>query len=131
MNTPIFENVKQILNMGGPWIADAFVKNNLVVSNVLADDYLYDNKREVFFFIKFFNPTSKRKDVYFSIIIYLVRENVIKRHTERFNAITFGDIDSKKIDFHNSFNSDFSSTKEAIEINELISNCILVNENVV
>tara|TARA_R110001599_G_scaffold184627_5_gene378603 strand:- start:45795 stop:45980 length:186 start_codon:yes stop_codon:yes gene_type:complete len=61
----------------------------------------------------------------------LVKENVLKRYSKKFKAITFSNIEADKLRIHNSFNAEFQSTKESTEISELVSKSILIKENII
>lgn len=60
-----FRNPRQIINMGGPWVADAYWEGLLVEKDVLVDNYIVNNNR--LFFIRYHGLDKWARNNFFTI----------------------------------------------------------------
>jgi hypothetical protein len=82
-----FENEREILGMGGPFIGDFFIKDNLIASDSRLDSFLYEPNKNLLFFIKFHAVSQY---YYFTINFYGFQTNSIFEFEREFRAVHFG-----------------------------------------
>ena len=95
-----FENPEQIIGMGGPWIGDLFVENELLSKNVLLDNLYFCQSRRRLYFIKYHLVSKWQKDNFF-----------------RLNFCDFG---NERRVFEYDFNFDIIYMEEISNLDELI-----------
>lgn len=108
--------------MCGLWVSDLYYNSSFVDTDILTDQYIFDEENKLVIIAKIFDPTGFRRDVYFSIVIYNLTSNELIRYKEKFNAITLSHFIDGKLFFYNSFNSQFLETRDSIEVSELLNN---------
>jgi len=62
-----FKNPNQIINMGGPWIGDLFLKKHIICKGVLIDSQNFYPKEEKLFFVKYHEVSKWRVHNFFTI----------------------------------------------------------------
>lgn len=81
-----FINDEQIINMGGPWIADLTINNQLVMNRCLMDNYLIGDDFLVYF-IKYHQISRKQSENYFTINTYNLFSHEILESFKKFRAV--------------------------------------------
>ncbi|SDH84769.1 hypothetical protein SAMN05421846_102248 [Chryseobacterium taeanense] len=61
-----FKNADQIINMGGPWIGELTIDGIKIDDNIIIDNYV--EKKDFYYFIKYFEISKKQKDSFFSVL---------------------------------------------------------------
>ena len=75
----------QVLNMGGPWIGDLLVNEKFVSDNCIVDNFVFDEKRQLLFFIKFHVITKFY--FYFTINFYNIGYNTVFEFEREFSMV--------------------------------------------
>ncbi len=104
-----FSHPYQILNMGGPWIGNLYVNEEIICRNVIIDNIIISSDRKKLYFIKY-NKVSKWANENYFTLRYI--EAPTKKKIEY--DLTFETIYVKEIDENNNltFYSCFQDNKE-------------------
>jgi hypothetical protein len=80
-----FTNPNQILNMGGPHIADLLLDDKLVASKCIDNHYLYSPKLNSLYFVQY--QLVSRYYWYFSISFIYLDENTMFKYDREFKCV--------------------------------------------
>jgi hypothetical protein len=83
-----FENAREMLGMGGPFIGDFFIKGKLIATDSLCDTLLYESTKNLLFFIKYHEIN---RYYYFTINFYSFKTSSIFEFEREFNAVHLGE----------------------------------------
>jgi len=98
-----FTNPDQIINMGGPWVAELLINNIKILDNIIIDNYI--ENLDYYYFVKYFKISKKQKDNFFSII-QISRNNMkIKTSVEKFEKIYIDKIEDNILHYYDGFHN--------------------------
>jgi len=86
-------NEGEILNMGGPWIGEVSIGDDLISKDCIVDNFVYDKDRNLLFFVKF-NKVSNHK-WHFSISFYNIDTKIVFEFDKVFDMVRLGEFVSK------------------------------------
>ena len=110
-------NERQILNMGGPWIADVSVGTDFVSNNCILDNFVHNKTFNLLFFVKF-NKVSKYY-WYFSINFYNIDTKTVFEFDRVFDMVHIGDFRTKnELEIYPAFHAQFKDTQQIFNLDQ-------------
>jgi hypothetical protein len=82
-----FQNVTQIINMGGPWIGDLYIDDELIDNNVIIDNVVYRQDLKSLFFVKYHRISKWQINNYFTINSWDSVQNLKKESEDKFDML--------------------------------------------
>ena len=82
-----FQNPRQIINMGGPWIGDLYIGGLLIDNNVIVENVIYKQDLDSYLFIKYHNISKWQKDNYFTINLWDKANDLKKESDDKFDML--------------------------------------------
>lgn len=116
-----FENMNQILNMGGPWVGDLIVEGNKIASNVF-DEYLLKEDETgavLLYFVTYSDDSKWMNENGFFVNKYNLETHELKQFKKRFEKIFLESIDSNVLTYHDAFHGENPDKRRTIELKDL------------
>ena len=101
-----FNNPNQIINMGGPWVGDLIIGNNLLMTNVVIDNLVYQPEYNKLLFVNYNNISKWLNDNYFTINYLDIDRNEIFMFCKHYKIVYIeGFVDIDKFVIYNAFHN--------------------------
>lgn len=111
------DNENEILRMGGPWIGDVYIGNDLISKGCLIDNFVYQENMNLLFFVKF-NKVSKYQ-WYFSINFYNIDSKMVCQFDHIFDMVWLGKFFSKnELEIYRAFHNKSENRREVFKLDE-------------
>jgi len=98
-----FDDTRQVINMGGPYIGGLIIKGQLIAEDCVVDNFLIDKTKNRLFFVKYHSLTRFMSGVFFTINCYNVKDQTVSQYRKRFNALHLKDIIGDNLLIHEAF----------------------------
>jgi len=84
-NHELFEvDANQIINMGGPYVCDLYMDTFLISNNVVVDNFIFNEKKNLLYFVKYYEGLKWQSDTYFTINSYHIETSVVNESNRHF-----------------------------------------------
>lgn len=115
-----FKNPNQIINMGGPWIGDLFLKKHIICKSVLIDSQKFYPKEEKLFFVKYHEVSKWRVHNFFTINYWNKKNNQLFESNLKYNVLFIQKGNNEdEIIIYKAFHSENTSLGTIIPLNEI------------
>jgi hypothetical protein len=115
-NSIEFRSASQIINMGGPYIADLYFDENLIFENVLADNFILKN--ELLIFSIYHNQSYWQKENFFTINVLNLESFIVETLELKLDAVYLSFLDNDFVlTYFNAFHNKDSNLERNVKIN--------------
>lgn len=87
-----FDDARQIINMGGPYIGGLLIRKKLIAKDCVVDNFVIDKTANRLFFVKYHHGTGFMNRAFFTINFYKLEDQALFQFKKHFNAIYLKDI---------------------------------------
>ena len=121
-----FENRTQIMNMGGPWIGELHIENEIKIDNVILDNLYFNSNLHKLYFVRY-HPVSKwQKDNFFNVYCLDWKNDSLCRYDMKFEMIYIESVsDDGELIYFKALHDKNPNDAEKIKLNDYI--CIQVD----
>lgn len=114
-----FENPRQIINMGGPWIGELFLGQKFISDNIIIDNFLYRESLSRLFVVKYHQCSKWQRDNYFTINFLDLRNDSFYESDKKFEkAFLDRFISSDEIEIYLAFHNKINAHRSVFNLRE-------------
>jgi len=109
-------DARQIINMGGPHIGDAFLGTELMAKDCIVGNFVYQEKTGFLFFVKYHRINYYQG---FTINFYDIKNKLEYEFDREFSIVHLGNfISENKLEIYPAFHGEFKNTVQIFDLDE-------------
>jgi hypothetical protein len=111
-----WDNPKEILGMGGPWVGDLMLGYKKISTCIVVDNFLHDKDRNRLYFIKYNLISKWARDNFFSIMYYDIDSNELSDLNKKYDMVYLESIEGNRLVIFHAFHNKDTSKKAMLNL---------------
>ena len=109
-------NGQEILSMGGPYIGDIWLNDQLIEKDCIVDNFIYHEQLKLLFFVKYHRINGYQ---YFTINFYLLKDNKNGQFAKDFDMVHLKQfLPGNKLEIFHAFNDGNEKNRLVFDMDE-------------